>query len=240
MWKQLVSPNTSVKEHAYWCLSLVRKVFRQPAVEPTAWVGWQKTKHKHTSRTLPSVAVPVWFSWWGTVDGVYQNWGHVVAYIPGKGFLSSPTSGYGQLWFKSIADVERSLGMKFVGWSEDISGGRVAQYVKQKKSNDAIAREVIAGKWGNGLIRKTRLKAAGYNPTTIQSLVNKILKPKAPAKQVRLTVRKNEGLSHLAKRAGYKDFGSAKRWQAITNLNKKVSWQTFNKSLKVGQSVRVK
>ena len=45
-----------------------------------------------------------------------------------------------------------------------------------KKSNEEIAREVIAGKWGNGAIRKQNLKNAGYNPTVIQALVNKMLK----------------------------------------------------------------
>ena len=45
-----------------------------------------------------------------------------------------------------------------------------------KKSNEQIAKEVIAGKWGNGATRKAKLKAAGYNPTVIQTLVNKLLK----------------------------------------------------------------
>lgn len=47
-----------------------------------------------------------------------------------------------------------------------------------KKSNDTIADEVIAGKWGNGDTRTARLKAAGYNPATIQSIVNKKLSGK--------------------------------------------------------------
>ena len=45
-----------------------------------------------------------------------------------------------------------------------------------KKSNEEIAREVIAGKWGNGAARKQRLTAAGYNYSVIQVLVNKLLK----------------------------------------------------------------
>lgn len=45
-----------------------------------------------------------------------------------------------------------------------------------KKPNEEIAKEVIAGKWGNGNERKEKLKSAGYNPTTIQRLVNQILK----------------------------------------------------------------
>lgn len=43
------------------------------------------------------------------------------------------------------------------------------------KSNLEIAREVIKGKWGNGSERVTKLKKAGYDPETIQKLVNKML-----------------------------------------------------------------
>lgn len=45
-----------------------------------------------------------------------------------------------------------------------------------KKSNKEIAKEVIAGKWGNGNARKTALTKAGYDYKIIQSLVNKLLK----------------------------------------------------------------
>ncbi|UNT96658.1 hypothetical protein [Allobaculum mucilyticum] len=44
-----------------------------------------------------------------------------------------------------------------------------------KKSNAVIAQEVINGKWGNGNDRINRLKAAGYDPTAIQALVNQKL-----------------------------------------------------------------
>jgi hypothetical protein len=47
---------------------------------------------------------------------------------------------------------------------------------------EAIAREVIAGKWGNGPKRRDQLQAAGYDPSAIQALVNQILAGKAPAK----------------------------------------------------------
>ena len=47
---------------------------------------------------------------------------------------------------------------------------------KISKSLEEITKEVIAGKWGNGNERKTALTKAGYDYTTIQSLVNKLLK----------------------------------------------------------------
>lgn len=47
---------------------------------------------------------------------------------------------------------------------------------KISKSLEEIAKEVIIGKWGNGNERKKALTKAGYDYTTIQSLVNKLLK----------------------------------------------------------------
>ena len=44
-----------------------------------------------------------------------------------------------------------------------------------KKSNEVIANEVIAGKWGNGDARKTALTNAGYDYNAIQSIVNEKL-----------------------------------------------------------------
>ena len=46
-----------------------------------------------------------------------------------------------------------------------------------KKSNEEIAAEVIAGKWGNGTERQKRLSQAGYDYSAIQSIVNKKLSP---------------------------------------------------------------
>lgn len=44
-----------------------------------------------------------------------------------------------------------------------------------KKDVDTIAREVIAGRWGNGNDRKQRLTAAGYNPAEVQNHVNVLM-----------------------------------------------------------------
>ena len=41
-----------------------------------------------------------------------------------------------------------------------------------RKSNEVIADEVIAGRWGNGADRKERLEAAGYDYSAIQGIVN--------------------------------------------------------------------
>lgn len=51
-----------------------------------------------------------------------------------------------------------------------------ASQMTQDKIINAVAHEVIVGRWGNGQERIDRLKAAGYNVDVIQSRVNEILK----------------------------------------------------------------
>ena len=51
--------------------------------------------------------------------------------------------------------------------------------IKVKKSDktvEELAKEVIAGKWGNGAERKERLTAAGYDYNKIQAKVNELMK----------------------------------------------------------------
>lgn len=50
--------------------------------------------------------------------------------------------------------------------------------VKKKKADtlDKVARDVIAGKYGNGDTRIKKLKAAGYDPKKVQARVNALLK----------------------------------------------------------------
>lgn len=70
-----------------------------------------------------------------------------------------------------------------------------------KKSEDTIAAEVIAGKWGNGQDRVNRLKQAGYNPATIQAKVNAKLGASKPAART-YTVRAGDNLSAIAAKYG--------------------------------------
>lgn len=132
MYEQLVAPNLGTVGRYGWCLEYARKVFGAPVVEPTAWRGWENAKHKHANRNLPNVAVPLWFDYWQSGT----RYGHVVVYVPNRGYFSSPynhTSNYAVLG--SIQEVERIYGCVYVGWSEDISNVRVA---RPKGAHDMI------------------------------------------------------------------------------------------------------
>lgn len=52
------------------------------------------------------------------------------------------------------------------------------------KTVDELAREVFAGKWGNGEDRKNRLTAAGYNYTSVQAKVNELMGKSTTGKTV--------------------------------------------------------
>lgn len=53
---------------------------------------------------------------------------------------------------------------------------KIATIKPVKKSVNTIAREVLAGKWGNGVDRKSRLTKAGYDYNKVQAAVNKLVK----------------------------------------------------------------
>jgi hypothetical protein len=68
------------------------------------------------------------------------------------------------------------------------------------KPISVIADEVIAGKWGNGDFRKTRLRAAGYDPEAVQAEVNRKLgggdvQPKPPPARKSIDQIANEVLA---------------------------------------------
>ncbi len=132
-WTQNASPNTNTQDNPGWCLRFVQSVYGSPVAYPSATAAWNATGQKYYGRDMPSVSVPVWFSWVGDIDGTgAKDWGHVVAWVPERGqFLSSPlywSQGYGQSWVNSIEEVESILGSTYVGFSADLNGLQVATW----------------------------------------------------------------------------------------------------------------
>lgn len=63
--------------------------------------------------------------------------------------------------------------------NQKLTGKSSNSTTSNKKSIDTIVEEVIAGKWGNGEDRKTRLQNAGYNYNEVQAAVNNKLSGKS-------------------------------------------------------------
>lgn len=59
-------------------------------------------------------------------------------------------------------------------------------------SIEEIAKEVIAGKWGNGIDRKVKLEAAGYNYSQVQTRVNELMKNSSSNTTTTETIKKGD------------------------------------------------
>lgn len=102
-------------------------------------------KKKSSGRKSNStIAAEVWYGKWG--NGASRN-------------AALKKAGYNPNTIQTL--VNRGVGK---------GGGRAAP---ARTGNAAIAKQVIAGKWGNGADRKSRLQRAGYNYHAIQALVNR-------------------------------------------------------------------
>ena len=60
------------------------------------------------------------------------------------------------------------------GYSVYDESGNVI-YSKQSKTIEELAKDVIAGKYGNGAERKRKIEAEGYNYNIVQQKVNEML-----------------------------------------------------------------
>ena len=77
--------------------------------------------------------------------------------------------------------AERKTRLTSAGYNYSAVQGKVNELMSSgkstaKKSVEELAREVIAGRWGNGADRCSRLTAAGYNYSSVQNRVNEILR----------------------------------------------------------------
>ena len=111
-------------------------------------------------------------------------------------------AGYNGNLELNIAYMDRNVWMKYAAKNGNKPAAAPSKpAAPAKKSEDTIAAEVIAGKWGNGQDRINRLKKAGYNPATIQAKVNAKLGANKPAART-YTVRAGDNLSAIASRYG--------------------------------------
>lgn len=81
------------------------------------------------------------------------------------------------LWGNGSVRIQR---LEDAGWDYQTVQDRVNEILgarpkKTAETVNTIAKEVIAGKWGNGTIRRLRLKLAGYDPDKVQAEVNRII-----------------------------------------------------------------
>lgn len=97
-----------------------------------------------------------------------------------------------------------------------------------KNNINELAMEVINGKWGNGDARKKALTNAGYDYSTVQSEVNRLLKNNETTAKY-YVVKVGDTLSEIAIANG-------------TTVNQLISWNNIKNAnlIYVGQKIRVK
>lgn len=100
--------------------------------------------------------------------------GHIGVYI-GNGLAVEASPKWGnRVQITAVLNLGSKAGYNGRRWTKH---GKLPyiSYTATKTVED-IAREVIAGKWGNGAERKKRLTAAGYDAAAVQKRVNNLLK----------------------------------------------------------------
>lgn len=103
----------------------------------------------------------------------------VTAYTSAGGGNATAKANYGVIY--TITEKKTVNGQVWgklksgAGWI-CLTGNTDKYPAKPTKSVTEVAKEVIAGKWGNGADRKNRLEAAGYNYTEVQNEVNRLMK----------------------------------------------------------------
>lgn len=83
-------------------------------------------------------------------------------------------------WFAATLCPGPYLSGKFPYIAEEVNRRLAAG--QPQKSNQEVAREVIAGKWGNDPERSHSLARAGYDPEAVRVWVNKFMAAKQPKK----------------------------------------------------------
>lgn len=138
---------------------------------------------------------------WRISDACLDNGAHLTAAVCKHYGLGRPQYGKNVFFHKdfsatecpaSIAGSQRDAYMRRAQeWYVKMTGNKTAASAAKpstpaKKSVETIAREVIAGQWGNGNDRMTRLKNAGYDANTVQTRVNQLLGASTPSPNVDL------------------------------------------------------
>lgn len=144
-WKQTKGFDTGkAGTQKYLCLKNVRLGYGIASKWEYARQDWDNNVAKHADQNFPAgVAVPVYFSWVGTLDGVKRDWGHVAVRLPD-----------GRIWtdgkyYANVGELSKNYisGGAYLGWGESVNGVRVVEFVPdppKEDPRDARIRELEA------------------------------------------------------------------------------------------------
>lgn len=170
----------AVKLGAGWAKRWLDCVRKETGVTPFLYSYWAEAKQKK----------------WAEVAKTYPLWmaQYASGYTPVRGYLSDPPGEKDVgCWGKNIAIRQYTsqgyldgysgnldLNLAYIGKAEwdKLCGKTGTETPEEPKATlpiDEVARQVLAGEWGNGEERKAKLTAAGYSYVAVQKRVNEIL-----------------------------------------------------------------
>ncbi len=117
-------------------------------------------------------------------------------------------------YFRSaqIAGVTTDQNLVCVLWNDNaLPKNELTIPIQDKKTIDQLANEVLAGVYGNGIVRKAKLLAEGYDYDAIQKRVNEIVAQRKQSQKAYVVV-KGDTLSGIAKRYNT-------TWQKLAEIN---------------------
>lgn len=182
----------------------------------------------------------------GTTLSGSDGAGHVavVERVNSDGSVYTSESGYGSSAFWNQTRYNNN-GRWGIGSGHTFRGFIYNPTVKEtqptpaappKKSLDEIAKDVIAGKYGNYPERKTRLEAEGYNYSQVQGRVNELVNSNKPSQASAPSQPAGDDLLTLVKKTIRGDFGNGQaRRNALGSRYDEVQRQV-NLNLKNGLS----
>ena len=166
-----------------------REMLCQPKKSAGAGCKYSAGYYKSAGRwhTSPEVGDQIFFY----VGGDINHTGIVTKVAEGKVFTVEGNADNAVKEHKFALDNKKIAGYGRPRWNEEANTIADTAPTKpiQKPQNDAqkslddIAKEIIAGKWGNGKERQKKLTEAGYDYAKVQAKVNEILGKKPQAQK---------------------------------------------------------
>lgn len=157
------------KNDLEWCLKWCSYVYRKTGIKPLIYI------QKSAMNAVKKAGYGLWVAQYPDyVETGYQEhpWNEG-AY---NCFIRQYTSVGKLSGYSGSLDLNKAY-ISAASWRKLATKAvKIATIKPVKKSVNTLAKEVLAGKWGNGADRKSRLTKAGYDYAKVQAAVNKLVK----------------------------------------------------------------
>ena len=159
------------KSDLEWCLKWCNYVYQKTGIKPLIYV------QKSAMDAVKKAGYGLWVAQYPDyVETGYQEhpWNEGAYNCLIRQYTSvGKLSGYA-----GSLDLNKAY-ISAASWNKQAGRRAISVLTKPtagKKSINTIAKEVLAGRWGNGTDRKARLTQAGYDYVKVQAAVNKLVK----------------------------------------------------------------